>query len=79
MVASFMSLGHERMATRYCHLHPNTDKEALLTWFKYQPKYFHWAGADLFTVTKYVFSDLMPFCILNLAMQRARSTTNDRY
>lgn len=51
LVKMFMSLSHERMAKRYVHLHPNVNVEKLLEVFKYGPKYFPWAGADLFCVT----------------------------
>jgi hypothetical protein len=51
LVKMFVGLGNERIAQRYCHLHPGTDKEKLLSMFKYSPKHFSWAGSDLFTVT----------------------------
>lgn len=51
MVSSFLGLTVERMATRYCHLHPKADYDALVRYMKYEPKYFRWAGSDLFNVT----------------------------
>ncbi len=44
MVSSFMSLGNDRIAIRYCHLHPRVNAETLRQYLKYQPRYFRWAG-----------------------------------
>ena len=44
MVSSFLSLGNERIAIRYCHLHPRVNPVALRQYLAYQPKYFRWAG-----------------------------------
>lgn len=38
------------LVNRYCHLHPEADREFLQKLLQYTPKYFHWAGADLFPV-----------------------------
>lgn len=51
MVEHFTLMNHDRIINRYCHLHPKTDKEKLAELLKYQPKFFRWSGADLFTVT----------------------------
>lgn len=51
MVKMFLHLGNERMARRYCHLHPGTDLDKLLEILHYVPSHFFWAGADLFCVT----------------------------
>lgn len=51
MVHSFMSLGLERIAERYCHLHPKTDKDYLLSVLRTPAKFFRWSGADLVNVT----------------------------
>jgi len=51
LVKMFMGLGNDRVAQRYCHLHPQTSHEKLMSLFNYSPKYFSWAGSDLFTVT----------------------------
>lgn len=51
MVQTFLGLTVERMATRYCHLHPRASYEALVRYMKYQPGHFRWAGSDLFNVT----------------------------
>jgi len=50
MAASFMSLGNERIAIRYCHLHPRVNADLLRHYLSYQPRYFRWAGSDLFCV-----------------------------
>jgi len=51
LVSSFLALDKVRIATRYCHLHPEADKEKLLEVLSYTPSFFRWAGADLFCVT----------------------------
>lgn len=51
MVASFMRLGNERIAARYCHMNPRVSEKKLLELLNYKPKYFRWAGSDLFNVT----------------------------
>jgi len=51
LVASFMGLDTMRIVTRYCHLHPEANKEKLIEVLSYKPKYFRWSGADLFNVT----------------------------
>jgi hypothetical protein len=51
MVRSFLRMGNDRIATRYCHLHPEVDPVAVVEVLANQPRYFRWAGADLFHVT----------------------------
>ncbi|KAI9358560.1 hypothetical protein DFJ73DRAFT_622174 [Zopfochytrium polystomum] len=51
LVSSFFSLGNERILARYTHLNPQVNMEALKTLLRYKPKYFQWAGSDLFNVT----------------------------
>ncbi|ODQ50182.1 hypothetical protein SAICODRAFT_21924 [Saitoella complicata NRRL Y-17804] len=53
LVSSFFQLSQSsnRIVARYCHLHPNTDPEALKRVLSYKPREFAWAGADLFNVT----------------------------
>ena len=51
LVASFFSLGHERIIARYTHLNPQISVAKLQDCLKYQPTYFRWAGSDLFNVT----------------------------
>jgi hypothetical protein len=51
LVSSFFSLGNERIIARYTHLNPQVNQETLESLLKYAPKYFQWAGSDLFNVT----------------------------
>jgi len=53
LVASFFRMRPEQLVSRYCHLNPQVDREALLELLTRQTKHLHWAGADLFyTVTE---------------------------
>ena len=51
LVRFFTILSRNRIVHRYCHLHPRVVPETLSEILTYQPKYFRWAGADLFHVT----------------------------
>ncbi len=51
LVRYFMGLGNERIALRYCHLHPEAEPSAVTAALEYKPRYFRWGGADLFHVT----------------------------
>ncbi|MEZ4322942.1 MAG: hypothetical protein R3F61_36085 [Myxococcota bacterium] len=51
LVQFFLSLGNERIAMRYCHLHPEVSPAAVRKIFASTPRYLRWAGADLFHVT----------------------------
>jgi hypothetical protein len=51
LVRFFTILSRDRIVNRYCHLHPRVVPETLSEILSYQPKYFRWAGADLFHVT----------------------------
>ncbi|MCA9572282.1 MAG: hypothetical protein KC656_30795, partial [Myxococcales bacterium] len=51
LVRGFMALGNERIALRYCHLHPEADPAAVREVLSTPPRHFRWAGADLFHVT----------------------------
>lgn len=51
MVQMFMKMGNKRIAQRYCHMHPGISRAKLDEILNYSPKYFFWAGADLFCVT----------------------------
>jgi len=51
VVHHFMNLGNERIISRYMHLNPNCNREALREILSYKPKFFKWSGADLFNVT----------------------------
>ena len=51
LIHFFINLSSERIISRYCHLHPLTDKESLRVLLAYQPTYFAWSGSDLLHVT----------------------------
>lgn len=51
LVSGFLHLGNKRIATRYCHLHPEVDPQAVTDVLEAAPRFFRWAGADIFHVT----------------------------
>ncbi|KAJ3263656.1 hypothetical protein HDU77_010303 [Chytriomyces hyalinus] len=51
LVSSFLKLGNDRILARYSHLNPQINFDILKTLLDYKPKYFRWAGSDLFNVT----------------------------
>jgi hypothetical protein len=51
LVRYFMGLGNERIAERYCHLHPEVTPHAIRDVLKDPPKHFRWGGADLLNAT----------------------------
>ncbi|KAH6602421.1 hypothetical protein BASA61_001133 [Batrachochytrium salamandrivorans] len=51
LVSSFFSLGNERILARFTHLNPQVNQDTLKSLLLYKPKYFQWAGSDLFHVT----------------------------
>ncbi len=51
LVRHFLSLGNERIAQRYCHLHPEVEPAAVREALAYAPRYLRWAGADLLLST----------------------------
>lgn len=51
MIRSFMMLDNERIARRYCHLHPEVSGDAVRAALAHRPQHLRWAGADLFHVT----------------------------
>ncbi len=51
MVRFFYSLSNEHLAARYCHLHPEADGAQVRSLLTTPPRYFRWAGADLFHAT----------------------------
>lgn len=48
LVRFFFNLGNERIAERYCHLHPQADPKTVRDLLNTPPTYFRWGGADLF-------------------------------
>ena len=51
LVRMFLNLGNDRIATRYCHLHPEVDPHVVRQLLASRTKVLRWAGADLFHVT----------------------------
>ncbi len=51
LVRFFLLLSPARIVNRYTHLNPRVVPERLAEILSYQPKFFRWAGADLFHVT----------------------------
>ena len=51
LVRNLMDMGTERIASRFCHLHPEASTEAVFALLKSVPRYFRWGGCDLFHVT----------------------------
>lgn len=51
MVHFFLNLEQSRIVSRYCHLHPTVNADALKAILNYDCKHFLWGGADLLNVT----------------------------
>ena len=51
MISFFLNLSQDRIITRYCHMHPQVDKDKLSEILNHKCKYFLWGGADLLNVT----------------------------
>jgi hypothetical protein len=51
LASFFFNLSHERIISRYCHLNPRVDPQALRDILSDQPKHFLWGGADLIHCT----------------------------
>ncbi len=51
LVRMFLNLGNDRIATRYCHLHPEVDPAVVRDLLASRTKVLRWAGTDLFHVT----------------------------
>lgn len=51
LVRYFLNLSNERIIRRYCHLNPLVSPEALAEVLTYTPRWFRWAGSDLFHAT----------------------------
>ncbi|MEZ4429940.1 MAG: hypothetical protein R3A51_19860 [Nannocystaceae bacterium] len=50
-VAGLINLETDRLISRYCHLNPRVDAGELERLLTTRPRFFGWAGADLFNVT----------------------------
>lgn len=51
LIRNLMDMGNERIASRYCHLHPEVDPASVRNLLATVPRYFRWGGSDLFHVT----------------------------
>ena len=51
LIQNLMNMGNERIASRFCHLHPEVDPSAVRNLLSTVPRYFRWGGSDLFHVT----------------------------
>ncbi|MED5373280.1 MAG: hypothetical protein VX899_19835 [Myxococcota bacterium] len=51
LVKHFLGLGNERIAQRYCHLHPEADAQAVRELLATPTRILRWAGADLIHAT----------------------------
>jgi hypothetical protein len=51
LVRFFLKLGNERIAERFCHLHPEADPGAVREVLASTPSHFRWGGADLFVTS----------------------------
>lgn len=51
LIRNLMDMGNDRIASRYCHLHPEVDSAAVRQLLATIPRYFRWGGCDLFHVT----------------------------
>lgn len=52
LVASFFSLGNDRILARYSHLNPQCDIAFLKSMLEYDPTYFKWAGKKLLLILR---------------------------
>lgn len=51
LVQSFFRMPLPRLISRYCHLHPHTNREVLEEVLTARPKYLRWSGSDIFNVS----------------------------
>ena len=51
LVGSFFRMSIERLVSRYCHLHPQANREVLLEILTQEPRYLRWSGSDVFNVS----------------------------
>ncbi|MFC1705732.1 hypothetical protein ACFL59_02785 [Planctomycetota bacterium] len=51
LVANFFRMSLNRLVARYCHLHPHANSEKLREILTTAPRYFRWAGSDIFNVS----------------------------
>lgn len=51
LVRYLLGLSNQRIAERYCHLHPEVRRDDVFAALEHVPRYFRWGGTDLFHVT----------------------------
>ncbi len=51
LIRHLLQLGNERIVSRFCHLHPEADPEAVKQLLATPPRFFRWGGCDLIHVT----------------------------
>lgn len=51
LVTSFCRMSIERLVSRYCHLHPYANRQALREILTTRPKHLYWSGSDIFNVS----------------------------
>jgi hypothetical protein len=51
LVASFFRMPIGRLVSRYCHLHPYVNREALHGVLTTPPRFLRWSGSDIFNVS----------------------------
>jgi hypothetical protein len=51
LVSSFFRMSVDRLVSRYCHLHPYTQRETLKEILTTPPRYLRWSGSDVFNVS----------------------------
>lgn len=50
LVASFLNMSNPQIEERFCHLHPEVNRETLSKVMGYRPQHLSWSGGDLFCV-----------------------------
>ncbi len=51
LIRNLMDMSNEQITSRYCHLHPEINQQAVRELLASVPRYFRWGGCDLFHVT----------------------------
>ncbi|CAF2055938.1 unnamed protein product [Rotaria magnacalcarata] len=78
-VKSFLELGNERIAERYCYLHPEANYKRLCTLMSSKPSVFHWSGSDLLHVTDHSKQKQMILLETNSCPSGQKSMPTDSY
>ncbi|RMG10662.1 MAG: hypothetical protein D6731_17025 [Planctomycetota bacterium] len=51
LASAFFRMPIDRLVSRYCHLHPYTDRATLEELLRTPPRYLRWSGSDIFNVS----------------------------